>query len=43
MLNSGQNRRSIVPCDIEIWRKNKGRFLYATLSFAHHFVAIGES
>ena len=46
-LNSRQNRRVFVPCDLEIWRmtlKNKtiGHPSYATSSFVHHFVAIGE-
>ena len=28
-----------VPCDVEIWWMT---FFYATLSFVHHFIAIGE-
>ena len=44
-LNSGQNRRLFVPFDLEIWQmtlKTIGQFLYATSSFVHDFVAIGE-
>ena len=44
-LNLGQIRRFLEPCDREIWRmtlKKKGHLFYATSSFVHHFVAIGE-
>ena len=33
------------PCDLEIWwmtQKTIGHLFYATLSFLHHFIAIGE-
>ena len=43
--NFGQIRRFLEPCDLEIWRmtlKKIGHLFYATSSFAHHFVAIGE-
>ena len=39
------NRRFFSPCDLEIWwmtQKTIGHLFYATLSFLHHFVAIGE-
>ena len=44
MLNSGQNWRLFVPCDLGIWRmslKTIGHLFYATLSVAH-FKAIDE-
>ena len=38
--------RFLEPCDLEIWRmtlkKTIGHLFYATSSFVHHFVAIGE-
>ena len=43
--NLGQIRRFLEPSDFEIWRmtlQNKGHLFYATSSFVHHFVAIGE-
>ena len=40
-LNSGQNRRFFLPCELGIW-KTIGHIFYATLSFVHHFKAIGE-
>ena len=44
-LNSGQNWQFVVPCDLEIWWwpwKTIGHLFYATSSFVHHFIAIGE-
>ena len=44
-LYSGQNWQFVVPCDLEIWWwpwKTIGHLFYATSSFVHHFVAIGE-
>ena len=44
-LNSGQNRQFFVPCDLEIWwmtSKIIGHLFYTTLSFVHHFKAIGK-
>ena len=44
-LNSGQNRRFFEPFDLEILPmtlKTIGHLFYATSSFVHHFVAIGE-
>ena len=38
-LNSGQNRRFCVPCDLEIWI---GHLFYVASSFVHHFIAIDE-
>ena len=43
--NLGQIWRFLEPCDLEIWRmtlKTIGHLFYATSSFVHHFVAIGE-
>ena len=41
--NVGQIRRFLEPCDLEIWpSKPIGHLFYATSSFVHHFVAIGE-
>ena len=43
--NLGQIRRFLEPCDLEIWRmtsKTIGHLFYATSSFVHHFIAIGE-
>ena len=44
--NLGQIRRFLRPCDLKIWRmtlkKKIGHLFYATSSFVHHFVAIGE-
>ena len=45
MPNLGQIRRFLEPCDLEIWGmtfKTIGHLFYATSSFMHHFVAIGE-
>ena len=46
LLKLDLNRRFFSPCDLEIWRMTKkktiGHLFYATLSFLHHFVAIGE-
>ena len=45
LLKLDSNRRFFSPCDLEIWwttRKTIGHLFYATLSFLHHFVAIGE-
>ena len=42
--NLGEIQQFLEPCDLEIWRmtlKNWHLF-YATSSFVHHFVAIGE-
>ena len=43
-LNSGQNRKFFVPCDLEIWRmtlkKTIGHLFYAASSFVNHFKAI---
>ena len=42
-LNSCQNRRFFVPCDLEIWRmilNNYRALSYAASSFVHHFIAI---
>ena len=44
-LQTGQNWRFFVPCDLEIrWMtlKNNRAPFYTTLSFVHHFKAIGE-
>ena len=41
--NLGQIRRFLEPCDLGIWpSKPIGHLFYATSSFVHHFVAIGE-
>ena len=43
-LNSGQNRRSIALCDLEIWQwhwKTIWHLFYVASSFVHHFIAIG--
>ena len=43
--NLGQIRRFLEACDLEIWQmtlQNNGHLFYATSSFLHHFVAIGE-
>ena len=45
--NSGQNRWFFVTCDLEIWWmtliNNRAQHLsYTTLSFVHHFKAMGE-
>ena len=43
--NLGQIRRFLEPRDLAIWRmtlKTIGHLIYATSSFVHHFVAIGE-
>ena len=43
--NLGLNRRFLEPRDLAIWRmtlKNNRAPLYATSSFVHHFVVIGE-
>ena len=43
--NLGQIWRFLEPCDVEIWRmtlQKIGHLFYATSSFVHHFVAIGE-
>ena len=43
--NLGQIQRFLRPCDLEIWwmtLKTIGHLFYATSSFVHHFVAIGE-
>ena len=45
LLKLHLNRRFFIPCDLEIWwmtPKNNRHLFYATLSFLHHFVAIGE-
>ena len=45
LLKLDLNRRFFSPCDLEIWwmtKKTIGHLFYATLSFLHHFVAIGE-
>ena len=44
-LNSPQNRRFYVLCDLEIWRmtlKNNRAPLLCCSSLVHHFIAIGE-
>ena len=45
-LNSGQNRRFFKPCYILILQmtleQKLGHLFYATPSFGHHFVPIGE-
>ena len=41
----GSIRQFLEPCDLEIWRmtlQTTGHLFYATSSFVHHFVAIGE-
>ena len=40
-LNSRQNRRLFEPCDLEILRMTL-KTIYATSSFVHHFIPIGE-
>ena len=43
--NLGQIRWFLEPCYLEIWRmtlQNNRLFFYATSSFVHHFVPIGE-
>ena len=43
--NLGRNRQFLEPCDPEIWQmtlKTIGDLCYATSSFVHHVVAIGE-
>ena len=43
--NLGQIQQFLEPCDLEIWHmtlKTIGHLFYATSSFVHHFVAIGE-
>ena len=41
--NLGQIQRFLEPCDLDIWpSKTIGQLFYATSSFVHHFVAIGE-
>ena len=45
LLKLDSNHRFFSPCDLEIdgWtQKTIGHLFYATLSFLHHFVAIGE-
>ena len=45
LLKLDLNRRFFRPCDLEIrWMTQKtiGHLFYATLSFLHHFIAIGE-
>ena len=45
LLKLDSNRPFFSPCDLEIWwmtQKPIGHLFYATLSFLHHFVAIGE-
>ena len=45
LLKLDPNRRFFSPCDLEIWwmtPKTVGHLFYDTLSFLHHFVAIGE-
>ena len=43
--NLGQIRRFSEPSDLEIWRmtlKTIGHLFYATSSFVHHFIPIGD-
>ena len=44
LLKLDLNRRFFSPSDLEIWWMTQkiGHLFYATLSFVHHFVAIGE-
>ena len=45
LLKLDLNRRFFSPRDLDIWwmtQKTIGHLFYATLSFLHHFVAIGE-
>ena len=45
LLKLDSNHRFFSPCDPEIWRMTRNtiqHLFYATLSFLHHFVAIGE-
>ena len=42
-LNSAQNCRHFVMCDLETWWMTlKSNLFYATSSFAHHFIITGE-
>ena len=44
-LNSGQNRRHFVSCELEIWwmtSEKTGLLLYTTSSFVQYFKAMGE-
>ena len=44
-LNSGQNRRFIALCDLEIWQwhwKTIGHLFDVASSFMYHFIAISE-
>ena len=45
MPNLGQIRQFLKPSDLEIWQmtlQTIGHLFYATSSFVHHFIAIGE-
>ena len=45
LLKLDSNHRFFSTCDLEIWwmtPKTIGHLFFATLSFLHHFVAIGD-